>query len=177
MSFETKMTTSAFGNILTKIRRDGRRIHIIANCEGMVMKVAVRYQSRGGNTREVAEVIAKAAGVAALSIEVPVDGAVDVLFVGGGVYAHTIDPALRDYLETVNPDMVQSIAAFTTGAGMSATDKIADIARSRGIHVCAKSLPLKKGLRNYRVFGGKGDAALSDRHLGLVRDFVKEILG
>jgi len=27
------------------------------------MKVAVRYQSRGGNTKEVAEAIAKAAGV------------------------------------------------------------------------------------------------------------------
>ena len=145
--------------------------------EVISMKVAVRYQSRGGNTKEVAEAIAKAAGVKAESIDVLLDGAVDVLFVGGGVYAHTIDPSLKSYLESINQDMVKSIAAFTTGAGMSATDKITDIASEKGISTCARSLTIKKGLKNYRVFGGKGDAALSDRHFRLVNDFVREILG
>ena len=141
------------------------------------MKVAVRYQSRGGNTKEVAEAIAKAVGVKAEPIDVSLDEAVDILFVGGGVYAHTIDPSLKSYLESLNQDLVKSIAAFTTGAGMSATDKIADIAREKGINTCAKSLPIKKGLKNYRVFGGKGDATLSDKHDRLVNDFVAEILG
>ena len=140
------------------------------------MKVAVRYQSRGGNTKEVAEAIAKAAGVKAEPIDVSLDEAVDVLFVGGGIYAHTIDPSLKNYLEGLHQDVVKSIAAFTTGAAMSGTDKIANIARERGIHVCEKNLPIKKGLHNYRVFGGKGDAALSDKHYRLVNDFVKEIL-
>ena len=141
------------------------------------MKVAVRYQSRGGNTKEVAEVIAKAAGVKAEPIDVSLDEVVDILFIGGGVYAHTIDPSLKDYLETLNPEDVKSIAAFTTGACMSATDKIANIAREKGINACAKSLPIKKGLKNYRVFGGNGEAALSDKHYRLVNDFVKQILG
>ena len=141
------------------------------------MKVAVRYQSRGGNTKEVAEAIAKAAGVKAESIEVSLDESVDILFVGGGVYAHTIDPSLKDYLETLSQDIVKSIAAFTTGAGMSATDKIQDIASEKGIKTCAKSLSIKKGLKNYRVFGGKGDASLSDKHYRLANDFVKEVLG
>ena len=141
------------------------------------MKVAVRYQSRGGNTKEIAEAIAKAAGVTAESIDVPLDEPVDILFVGGGIYAHTIDPSLKKYLETLNQDIVKSIAAFTTGAGMSGTDKIANFAKERGISVCERSLPIKKGLHNYRVFGGKGDSALSDKHNRLVNDFVKEILG
>ena len=141
------------------------------------MKVAVRYQSCGGNTKAVAEAIAKAANVKAEPIDVSLDEAVDILFVGGGIYAHTIDPSLKDYLETLNQDTVKSIAAFTTGAAMSGTDKIADIAKKRGINICAKSLPIKKGLHNYRVFGGKGYSALSDKHNRLVNDFVKEILG
>ena len=140
------------------------------------MKVAIRYQSRGGNTKEVAEAIAKAAGVKAEPIDVSLDEAVDILFVGGGVYAHTIDPYLKSYLETLNQDMVKSIAPFTTGAGMSATDKIAAIARGKGINACAKSLSIKKGLKNYRVLGGAGDAALSNKQHRLVNDFVKEIL-
>ena len=140
------------------------------------MKVAVRYQSRGGNTKEVAEVIAKAAGVKAEPIDVSLDEAVDILFVGGGVYSHTIDHSMRNYLENLNQDIVKSIAAFTTGAGMSATDKIANIAREKGINVFSKNLPIKKGLKNYRVFGGKGDVTLSDKHYRLVNDFVREIL-
>ena len=60
---------------------------------------------------------------------------------------------------------------------MSATDKIADIARKRGINVCEKSLPIKTGLRNYRVFGGKGNAAPSKKQYQLVNDFVKDIIG
>ena len=60
------------------------------------MKVAVRYQSRGGNTKEIAEAIAKAADVKAEPIDISIDEPVDVLFVGGGVYAHTIDPSLKN---------------------------------------------------------------------------------
>ena len=141
------------------------------------MKIAVRYQSRGGNTKEIAEAIAKAVGIAAESIDVSLDEPIDILFIGGGVYAHTIDPSLKKYLESLNQDIVKSIAAFTTGAGMSGTDKIANIARERGINVCEKSLPIKKGLHNYRVFGGKGNAAPSSKQYQLVNDFVKEIIG
>jgi len=140
------------------------------------MKIAVRYQSRGGNTKEVAQTIARAAGVQAETIDLALDEAVDILFVGGGVYAHTIDPSLKKYLEALDPKMVKAIAAFTTGAAMGAADKIAEIAREKGIRVFEKSLPLKKGLHNYRVFGGKGDASLSDKHNRAVEDFVKEIL-
>jgi len=44
------------------------------------MKVAVRYQSRGGNTKEIVEAIAKVAGVIAESIDVPLDEPVFKLF-------------------------------------------------------------------------------------------------
>ena len=143
----------------------------------MFIKVAVRYQSRGGNTKEIAEAIAQAAGVTAESIDVPLHEPVDVLFVGGGVYAHTIDPELKEYLETMPCDLVKFIAAFTTGAGMNATDKIAAIAREKGIQVCGKGLSIKKGLHNYRVFGGKGDASPSKKQYQMVNDFVKEVIG
>jgi flavodoxin len=76
------------------------------------MKIAVRYQSHGGNTKAVTEIIAKAAGVTAESIEKPIDETVDVLFIGGGVYYRNIDPSLKTFLENLNPELVKSIAAF-----------------------------------------------------------------
>ena len=140
------------------------------------MKIAVRYQSRGGNTKAVAEAIAKAAGIKAEPIDIPLDAAVDVLFVGGGVYAWTIDSSLKGYLNTLNQDTVKSIAAFSTGGGMSGTDKITMIAKAKGINACEKTLSIRMGTRNYHLFGGKGDVALSDKQLRLIGDFVKAIM-
>ena len=140
------------------------------------MKVAVRYQSRGGNTKAVAEVIAKAAGVTAKPIDVPLDEVVDILFVGGGVYAWTIDGSLKSYLENLNKDTVKSVAAFTTGGGMSMTDKIVEIVKGNGINACDKTLPIKMGVQNYHLFGGKGEATLSEKKISLINNFVKEII-
>ena len=140
------------------------------------MKIAVRYQSRGGNTKAVAEAIAKAAGVKAEPIDVPLEEAVDVLFVGGGVYAWTIDKSLKNYLETLNQGMVKSVAAFSTGGGMSGTDKIAEIVKAKGINVCENSLPIKMGTHNYHLFGGKGEATLSDNKVRSIYDFVVGIM-
>lgn len=43
------------------------------------MKIAVRYQSRGGNTRGMAEIIAKMAGVTAEPVYVPLTEKVDLV--------------------------------------------------------------------------------------------------
>ena len=51
------------------------------------MKVAVRYYTKTGNTKRLAEAVAEAAGVEALPISVPVDEAVDILFLGNSYYA------------------------------------------------------------------------------------------
>ena len=46
------------------------------------MKAAVRYYTKGGNTRKVAEAMAEAIGVEAKSIDFPLEEKVDVLFLG-----------------------------------------------------------------------------------------------
>ncbi len=139
------------------------------------MKIAIRYQSRGGNTKAVAEVIANITGVKAESIEVPLNEPVDLLFIGGGVYAWYIDRVLKDYLETLEPSIVKSIAAFSTGGAMSATRKIAEIAQTKNITVCEKDLSIKMGTRNYHLFGGSGTVTLSDKQLSLIDGFVKSL--
>ena len=139
------------------------------------MTIAVRYQSRGGNTRAVANAIAKAVGVRAEPIVVPIDEPVDLLFVGGGVYAWDIDKTLKKYLEELNPETVKSVAAFTTAGGMNKTGKITGIVKARGIAVREETLPIKVLLRNHASLGGKGDITLSDKEIQSIEDFVKHI--
>ena len=141
------------------------------------MKIAVRYQSRGGNTKAVAEAIARAAGVQAQPIDVPLTEPVDLLIVGGGVYAWDIDKALRAYLESLSPETVKSVAAFTTAGGMNKTGTIASIVQARGIPVREETLPVKVMLRNHAALGGKGDFALSDKEIDKITGFVRKLVG
>ena len=140
------------------------------------MKIAVRYQSRGGNTKAVAEAIANAANVKAEPIDVPFNEPIDILFIGGGVYAQDIDRSLKNYLETLDPNDVKSIAAFSTSGLLNCTRKITIIVKAKQIHTFDETLPVKFGVRNHAWLGGKGHVTLSDKQLRLVEDFVKKTL-
>ena len=65
------------------------------------MSVAVRYYSRSGNTKLLAEAIAKGANVKATSVDTPeskIEEKVDILFIGGALYAYGLDKNLKEYL-------------------------------------------------------------------------------
>ena len=66
------------------------------------MKTAVRYYTKTGNTKRLADAVAKAVGAEALPISVPVDEAVDVLFLGNSYYAFNIDPEVRDFVRSLD---------------------------------------------------------------------------
>lgn len=80
------------------------------------MVKAVRYFSKLGNTRAIAEAIAEGAGVPAVSIadEPGLTERVDVLFLGGAPYANIMAPELKAYAEGLTPDMVGRVVLFTT---------------------------------------------------------------
>ncbi len=81
------------------------------------MKIAVRYYSRSGNTKAVAEAIAKAAGVSALSVEqknAAITEPADVLFIGGALYAYGIDNNMKDYLKSLKKEDTKKAVVFST---------------------------------------------------------------
>ena len=59
------------------------------------MKVAVRYFSRGGNTKKLAEAIASAIGVEAKDVSFGLNEDVDLLFLGSSVYAYGVDASIK----------------------------------------------------------------------------------
>ena len=76
------------------------------------MKNAVRYYSRSGNTRTAAEAIARAIGTDAVSVDsasASLQEPVDVLFIGGALYAYGIDKHLKAYLGSLKKDQVDLI--------------------------------------------------------------------
>ncbi|MCC8042499.1 MAG: flavodoxin domain-containing protein [Oscillospiraceae bacterium] len=62
------------------------------------MNIQVRYFSRGGNTKKLADVIAETVGCKAEQIPTPIDGKADILFLGASVYWGGISAEVKDYI-------------------------------------------------------------------------------
>ena len=105
------------------------------------MQIAVRYFSRGGNIRKLAEAMAAALGVEALDITHPLPEPVDLLFIGGAAYAFGIDTKLEQYIELLTPTYVDAACVFCSHAVTShiAPEAIRRLLEERGIEVLSKA--------------------------------------
>ena len=121
------------------------------------MKIAVRYYTKTGNTKRLAEAIAQAVGVEALPISSPVTEQVDVLFLGNSYYAFSIDPEVRSFIRSLDKSMIGKIVNFGSAAMLNSTyKKVKAEADKVGIPMDAREFHCKgefKGLHK-----GKPDA-------------------
>lgn len=121
------------------------------------MKIAVRYYTKTGNTKRLAEAVAQAVGVEALPISSPVTEQVDVLFLGNSYYAFSIDPEVRSFIRSLDKSMIGKIVNFGSAAMLNSTyKKVKAEADKVGIPMDAREFHCKgefKGLHK-----GKPDA-------------------
>ena len=89
----------------------------------MSMKIAVRYYTKTGNTKRLAEAVAKAVGTEALPITVPVNEKTDILFLGNSYYAFSIDPEVRDFIRSLDREKIGRIVNFGSAAMLNSTWK------------------------------------------------------
>jgi flavodoxin len=105
----------------------------------------VIFASRGGNTKKVAESIARSIGVSALAVgaDTKIDHA-DILFVGGALYAGKIDGRLRSFLETLSPEQVGKVAVFSTACSdKTALNEIKSLLEAKNIPLAGESYHCK----------------------------------
>ncbi len=79
-------------------------------------KVAVRYFSKSGNTKKLADVIAKTAGCKAEQIPAPINDGADLLFLGASVYWGGISSDVKEYIQSLNKNKVGKVVVFSTSA-------------------------------------------------------------
>ena len=120
------------------------------------MKIAVRYYTKTGNTKRLAEAVAGAVGVEALPISVPVDETVDILFLGNSYYAFSIDPEVRDFIRSLDKSKVGRIVNFGSAAMLNSTwkkvkaeaDKVGIAVDEREFHCKGEFKGIHKGRPN-----------------------------
>lgn len=135
------------------------------------MKVAVRYYTKTGNTRRLAQAIADALGVEALDISDPIDEKVDVLFLGNSYYAFTIDPEVRDFVRSLDPDKVGKIVNFGSAAMLNSTyKKVKAEADKAGIPMDEREFHCKGEFKG--IHKGKPD----EEDLKNAADFARKII-
>lgn len=115
------------------------------------MKVAIRYFSRGGNTKKLADAIAKAVGVEAKTVSKPLTEDVDILFLGSSVYAYGVDDAVKEFISGIDVK-IGKVVNFSTAALIKSTYK--QVAKL----LAAKNIPLAK-----EEFACKGSFAMMHR--------------
>lgn len=125
------------------------------------MITAVRYYSRSGNTRTLAEAIAKGAGCDAISVTAPDaqwKGTVDVLFIGGAQYAYGLDRHLKKYIQDLKPTKVKKAVVFsTTWLNRHSIEMLKKMLKDKGIaveehYLYAKNKPTPEYLEEARKF-------------------------
>ncbi|QAT42991.1 flavodoxin family protein [Aminipila luticellarii] len=104
------------------------------------MKTTVRYYTRSGNTKKLAEAIAKEAGAEAKECSAPLTEPVDLLFLGGSVYWGGIDKNLRQFIAQLDKEKVKCVAVFGTSALKKEPDlELEKLVREKGIPVSRHS--------------------------------------
>ena len=136
------------------------------------MKVAVRYYTKTGNTKRLAEAIAKAVGAEALPISTPVTEQADVLFLGNSYYAFSIDPEVRDFVRKLYRSKVGKIVNFGSAAMLNSTyKKVKAEADKAGIPMDEREFHCKGEFKG--VHKGKPD----ETDLKAAAAFARKIVG
>lgn len=95
------------------------------------MNIQVRYFTRSGNTKKLADAVAAAVGAEAKSIEAPLSEKADILFLGSSYYAFDADPLVKQFVME-NKENIGKLVVFGTSAMMKSMykpmKKVADAA-------------------------------------------------
>lgn len=136
------------------------------------MKIAVRYYTKTGNTKRLAEAIGKAVGAEALPISTPITEPVDILFLGNSYYAFTIDPEVRTFVRNLDPKKVGRLVNFGSAAMMNSTwKKVKAEAEKAGIPMDEREFHCKGEFKG--IHKGKPD----ESDLKAAAEFAKQITG
>ena len=86
------------------------------------MKIAIRYYTKTGNTKKLADAIGNALDCKPEDVSVPLTEDTDILFLGSSVYAAGVDTAIKDFVSGISVK-VGKVVNFSTAALLPSTYK------------------------------------------------------
>ena len=129
---------------------------------------AIRYYSKFGHSKLMAEAIEDIVGAKAAPVSDPLGEPVDMLFLGAGVFLGKVNSAVFDFIGSLTPEKVKCVVLFGSSAIIdSPVPQMLKALKARGIQVCDKSFTCKgsmgpihsghpdaKDIEGFRTFAG-----------------------
>ncbi|PAB57130.1 flavodoxin family protein [Anaeromicrobium sediminis] len=97
------------------------------------MKTAVRYFTRTGNTKKLAEVIAREASVEALPVTEPLTEDVDTLFLASSVYGAGVAGEVKTFLANIGVQVGEIVNISSAAIIESTYAQVKKIAEKNGL--------------------------------------------
>ncbi|MFA7107560.1 MAG: flavodoxin domain-containing protein [Sphaerochaetaceae bacterium] len=107
------------------------------------MKIAIRYYSKLGHIKKLAEAIASVAGVEAKSIEEPLEEDVDILFFGSSIYAAGIAGPVKDFINNIDKKIGKIVNFSTAGLLESTYKSVKKVADAKGLKMADEEFHCK----------------------------------
>lgn len=117
------------------------------------MKVEIRYFSKTGNTKKLADAIGEAVGKEALTVETPLTEDVDVLFLGSSVMAAQPRKEVKKFISSIDVNVGQVINFGTASFSESTYTGVKKLVEKNGMKMSDKEFHCKgsfKGLYKER---------------------------
>ena len=134
------------------------------------MTTAIRYFSKFGHTKQMADVVGKVTGAKLETTDVPVNQPVDVLYLGSGVMLGKISSDMTKFIKSLTPDKVKCVVCFGSCAIIkSPVPQMRSLLEAQGITVSEKEFTCKGSM-------GPLHAGHPDKQdLDDLRQFIKSI--
>ncbi|MGX8712086.1 MAG: flavodoxin family protein [bacterium] len=105
---------------------------------------AIRYYSKFGHSKQMAEAIENIVDAKAATVAEPLTEPVDTLYLGAGVFLGKVNGAVTDFIASLTPDNVKCVVLFGSCAIIeSPVPQMRKALEARGIKVCDKSFTCK----------------------------------
>lgn len=133
------------------------------------MKYAIRYYTKTGNTKKLADVIAQELGVEAKSVTEPLEENVDVLFLCSSVYWAGVNKSVKDFIKG-NATKIGNLVNVSTAAIIESTyGQVKKLAKNENIDVCEKEFHCRG------KFAALHSSHPNDADIENLKKFIKEV--
>ena len=134
------------------------------------MKIAIRYYTKTGNTKKLAEAISQVVNVEAKTVDEPLTEDVDILFLGSAVYAAGIDGKIKEFIKNIDVN-VGEVVNFSSAALIESTySQVKKEVEAKGINMSENEFHCR-GAFKFVHRGRPNEKDLKD-----VQEFAKGII-
>ncbi len=135
------------------------------------MKVAVRYFTKTGNTKKLADAIAQQLGIEAKDISVPLEEKADIVFLCNSVYWAGVDSSVKQFVSGNKSNIGKIVNVSTAALKESSYPQIKKLCEQTGVAVSDDEFHCRGSFK--LMHKGKPD----DADIQAAKDFAGKITG